>query len=222
MGAVKLALSFIAGGVAVAGLTILSGPAAAEHAVPIPAARQDVPAAPGLQTAVFAGGCFWGVEAVFEQVKGVRDVQSGYAGGTRATATYDQVTTETTGHAEAVRVTYDPRQVSYATLLRVFFSIAHDPTQLNRQGPDTGPSYRSALFPQTPAQARVARAYIAQLGSAKAWPRPIVTRVEGGQFFPAEAYHQDFARRNPGHPYIVRWDAPKVAGFKAGFPALAR
>ena len=218
----KLALSVATASAALFAISMLSGPAAAERAVVIPAAKIDVPAGPGLQTAVFAGGCFWGVEAVFEQVKGVRDVQSGYAGGTRATASYDQVTTETTGHAEAVRVRYDPRVVSYGTLLRVFFSIAHDPTQLNRQGPDTGPSYRSAVFPQTPAQARAARAYIAQLGATRAWPQPIVTRVEAGQFFPAETYHQDFARRNPGHPYIVRWDAPKVAGFRAGFPGLAR
>ena len=218
----KTLIAALAMGGGVVSLIALTAPAAAERARPIPAARVDVPPAPGLQTAVLAGGCFWGVEAVFEGVKGVRDVQSGYAGGKRATATYDQVTTETTGHAEAVRITYDPRQVSYATLLRVYFSIAHDPTQLNRQGPDTGPSYRSAIFPQTPGQAKVARAYLAQLGAAKAFPRPIVTRLETGAFFPAETYHQDFARRNPTHPYIVRWDAPKVAGFRAGFPALAR
>lgn len=211
----------LAGAFAV-GAIALTAPAEAERARVIPAAQLDVPPTPNLQTAVFAGGCFWGVEAVFEQVKGVRDVQSGYAGGTRATATYDQVSSETTRHAEAVRVVYDPRVVSYGTLLRVFFSIAHDPTQLNRQGPDTGTSYRSAIFPQTPAQAKVARAYVAQLGAAKSFGAPIVTRIESGPFFAAEAYHQDFARKNPGHPYIVRWDAPKVAGFRAGFPALAR
>ena len=209
-------------GVALLGLNALTGPARAERARPIPAAKVDVPATPGLQTAVFAGGCFWGVEAVFEQVKGVRQVVSGYAGGAKGTATYDQVSTETTGHAEAVRITYDPRQVSYATLLRVFFSIAHDPTQLNRQGPDTGPSYRSAIFPQNPHQAAVARAYIGQLGAARTFGKPIVTKVETGAFFPAEAYHQRFYQRNPGHPYIVMWDKPKVAGFRAGFPALAR
>jgi peptide-methionine (S)-S-oxide reductase len=198
-----------------------SWPAAAERAVPVPALKVDAPATPGLHTAVFAGGCFWGVEAVFEQVRGVRSVVSGYAGGTRETATYDQVASERTGHAEAVRITYDPRQVSYGALLRVFFSVAHDPTQLNRQGPDTGPSYRSAIFPQTPAQAKAARAYLAQLGVARAFPRPIVTKLETGAFFPAETHHQDFARRNPRHPYIVRWDAPKVAAFRAGFPQLA-
>ena len=196
--------------------------ARAERAVLIPAAKLDAPATPGLQTAVLAGGCFWGMEAVFEQVKGVRSVVSGYAGGTAASATYDQVSTEATRHAEAVRITYDPRIVSYATLLRVYFSIAHDPTQLNRQGPDTGPSYRSAIFAQSPAQANVARAYIAQLGAAHAFAGPIVTRVESGGFFPAEADHQDFFRRNPMHPYIVRWDKPKVAGFRAGFPALVK
>lgn len=212
-------------GVAGAGLLALAsltGPARAERAVPIPAAKIDVPPAPGLQTAVFAGGCFWGMEAVFEQVRGVRDVTSGFAGGTRATASYEQVSTEGTGHAEAVRITYDPRQVSYATLLRVYFSVAHDPTQLNRQGPDSGPSYRSAIFPQSPAQARVARAYVAQLGAAHVYARPIVTRIESGGFFPAEAYHQDFARRNPTYPYIVMWDRPKLAAFRSAFPALAR
>ncbi len=201
---------------------LMVGRADAERAVPIPAARMDVPATPGLQTAVFAGGCFWGMEAVFEHVKGVRAVTAGYAGGTAATATYDQVSTETTGHAEAIRVRYDPRQVSYATLLRVYFSVAHDPTQVNRQGPDSGPSYRSAIFPQTPAQATVARAYIAQLAAARAWPRPIATRVEQGRFFPAEAHHQDFFDRNLSHPYIVAWDKPKVAAFRTGFPSLVQ
>ena len=212
----------LAAGAAVLAAVSLTGVASAERAVAIPAARVDVPAAPGLQTAVLAGGCFWGMEAVFEQVRGVQQVVAGYAGGARATATYDQVSTESTGHAEAVRITYDPRKISYATLLRVYFSIAHDPTELNRQGPDTGPSYRSAIFPQSPAQARAARAYIAQLGAAHSFGQPIVTRVETGAFYPAEAYHQGFFRRNPAHPYIVMWDKPKVAGFRAGFPALAR
>ena len=211
-----------AAGAGLLGLASLTGVAQAERAVTIPAAKIDVPATPGLQTAVFAGGCFWGMEAVFEHVRGVRDVVSGFAGGTRATATYDQVSTEGTGHAEAVRITYDPRQISYATLLRVYFSVAHDPTQLNRQTPDSGPSYRSAIFPQTPAQARVARAYVAQLGAAHVYRQPIVTRIETGGFFPAEAYHQDFARRNPTYPYIVMWDRPKLAAFRAAFPSLAR
>ena len=208
---------------ALAGIVSFALPprAVAERAVPIPAAKLDVARTAGPQVAVLAGGCFWGMEAVFEQVKGVTSVTAGYAGGTRATATYDQLSTERTGHAEAVRVTFDPARVSYATLLRVYFSVAHDPTQLNRQDPDSGSSYRSAVFPQSPEQARVARAYIAQLGAAHAFARPLVTRVESGQFFPAEAYHQRFFDRNPTHPYIATYDKPKVAAFKAGFPQLA-
>jgi peptide-methionine (S)-S-oxide reductase len=201
---------------------LAASPAQAEKALALPRAAVDDVAAKGLQTAILAGGCFWGLEGVFEQMKGVQAVTSGYAGGTAQTASYDQVSTERTGHAEAIRIIYDPAQVSYGTLLRVFFAVAHDPTQLNRQGPDTGPSYRSAIFPQNAEQSKVARAYIAQLGTARAFGQPIVTRIETGRFFPAEAYHQDFFRRNPGHPYIVRWDKPKVAAFRAGFPALAR
>ncbi len=196
--------------------------ASAERAVVIPAAKLDPTPRTGMQTAVFAGGCFWGMEAVFERVKGVRGVTSGYAGGDARTANYAAVSTETTRHAEAIRIVYDPRQVSYATLLRVYFSIAHDPTQLNRQGPDTGPSYRSAIFPQSPAQATAARAYIAQLGAARSFSAPIVTRIEQGGFYPAEAYHQDFYDRNPDHPYIVNIDKPKVAAFKVAFPTISR
>lgn len=196
-------------------------PAGAERAVPLPPPAKELAAAPGLQTAVLAGGCFWGMEAVFENVRGVKSVVSGYAGGTKATATYDQVSTERTGHAEAIRVTYDPRQVSYGTLLRVFLSVAHDPTQVGGQGPDSGPSYRSAIFPQTPGQRTVATAYLQQLAGARVFPKALTTRVETGGFFAAETYHQDFARRNPNHPYIVRWDKPKVAAFRAGFPNLA-
>ncbi|WP_375403242.1 peptide-methionine (S)-S-oxide reductase MsrA [uncultured Sphingomonas sp.] len=209
-------------GVVALGWVFTSTSAVAERAVPIPAAKLDVPRGTGPQVAVFAGGCFWGLEAVFEHVRGVRSVQSGYAGGTAATANYDEVSTERTGHAEAVRIVYDPAQVSYAILLRVFFSVAHDPTQLNRQTPDVGPSYRSAVFPQTPQQRMVAQRYMAQLGAAKSYPRPIATKIEGGAFYPAEAYHQNFWRKNPTHPYIVRWDKPKVAAFRAGFPTLAR
>ncbi|WP_380787929.1 peptide-methionine (S)-S-oxide reductase MsrA [Sphingomonas sp. R86521] len=207
--------------VGILGIALSTGMAQAERAVVIPAVKADVPAARGMQTAILAGGCFWGLEAVFEHVKGVKSVTAGYAGGTRATATYDQVSTETTGHAEAVKITYDPTRVSYGTLLRVYFSIAHDPTELNRQGPDSGPSYRSAIFPQTPAQAQVARAYIAQLGQTHAYPRPIVTKLETGGFYPAEAYHQNFFDRNPTHPYIVAWDKPKVAAFRKAFPTIA-
>ncbi|HEV2568586.1 MAG TPA: peptide-methionine (S)-S-oxide reductase MsrA [Sphingomonas sp.] len=180
----------------------------------------DAARATGLQTAVLAGGCFWGVEAVFEHVKGVKSVTSGYAGGDQKTANYDAVSTEKTRHAEAVRILYDPRQISYGTLLRVYFAVAHDPTQLNRQGPDIGPSYRSAIFPIGAEQERVARAYLAQLAAARAYPRPIVTRIERGPFFPAEAYHQNFARRNPNHGYIRAHDAPKLVALKAAFPNL--
>jgi peptide-methionine (S)-S-oxide reductase len=196
------------------------GTAQAERAVPIPVSKTDVTAS-GPQTAVFAGGCFWGMEAVFEHVKGVKTVTAGYAGGTRETATYDQVSTETTKHAEAIRVVYDSAKVSYATLLRVYFSVAHDPTQLNRQTPDSGYSYRSAIFPQSAAQRGVAAAYIAQLGQAHVFAKPIVTKIESGGFFPAEDYHQRFFDRNPNHPYIVTFDKPKVAAFRAGFPQLA-
>lgn len=203
-------------------LAIFATPGHAERAVAIPAPAIDVRPAGETAVAVFAGGCFWGMEAVFEQVKGVRDVVSGYAGGTRETASYRMVASERTRHAEAIRITYDPRQVSYGTLLRVYFSVAHDPTQVNRQGPDVGASYRSAIFPQSPQQQSVAQRYIAQLGTARAWDSPIATRIERGTFFPAEAEHQDFARRNPTHPYIVRWDKPKVAAFRTAFPRLAR
>lgn len=197
-------------------------PAHAERAVPIPPPARDVPAGAAPQVAVLAGGCYWGMEAVFERVRGVRSVTSGFAGGTAADANYAAVSTERTRHAEAVRIVYDPRQVSYGTLLRVYFSIAHDPTQLNRQGPDQGPSYRSAIFPQSPEQRSVAAAYVAQLSRARVYPGRIVTRLEAGRFFPAAADHQDFYDRNPGHPYIVRWDKPKVAAFRAAFPALAK
>lgn len=190
------------------------------RAASVPAPRTDVGSGQGLQTAVLAGGCFWGMEAVFEHLKGVKSVTSGYAGGDARTANYEAVSTERTRHAEAIRIVYDPRQISYGTLLRVYFSVAHDPTQLNRQGPDTGPSYRSAIFPIGAEQDRVARAYLAQLAAARAFPRPVVTRIERGAFYPAEAYHQNFARRNPNHGYIRAHDAPKLTALKAAYPAL--
>lgn len=189
---------------------------------PLPAPSLDVPAAAGLQTAVLAGGCFWGMEGVFEHVKGVKNVVSGYTGGAANTATYDQVSTERTGHAESVRITYDPQQISYGTLLRIYFSVAHDPTQLNRQGPDSGTSYRSAIFAQSPDQLRVAAAYIKQLTAAHAFSRPIVTRIESGKFFAAESGHQDFMRRNPMHPYILANDVGKVSALKRAMPNLYR
>ena len=213
-------LSLAVGGTLAAALS-LTAPAVAERAVPIPAAARDVSAASGLQTAVLAGGCFWGMEAVFEHVRGVRSVTAGYAGGARGEATYDQVSTERTRHAEAIRISYDPRQVSFATLLRVYFSVAHDPTQVGGQGPDSGPSYRSAIFPQSIEQTEVAAAYIRQLTAARSFGKPITTKLERGNFFPAEAYHQDFFNRNPSHPYIVTFDKPKLAAFRAGFPRLA-
>jgi peptide-methionine (S)-S-oxide reductase len=176
--------------------------------------------APRTETAVLAGGCFWGMESVFEHVKGVQDVVSGFAGGAARDANYDSVSTERTGHAEAVRITYDPKQISYGQLLQIFFTVAHDPTQVNRQGPDTGPSYRSAIFPQTPGQAQAARAFIAKLTSAHAYKAPIATKIESGGFYPAEAYHQDFARRHPFYPYIVINDQPKVASLKTRYPGF--
>jgi len=205
-----------------AGLLLLSANGYAERAVPIPAPATDVQGAKGVQVAVLAGGCFWGMEGLFEQVKGVKSVTSGYAGGTKGSADYEQVSSETTGHAESVRIVYDPAQVSYGTLLRIYFSVAHDPTTLNYQGPDHGTSYRSAIFPQNAEQKHVAAAYIAQLEKAHVYPRPIVTKIETGAFYPAEDYHQKFFQRNPMHPYIVRWDKPKVAAFKEAFPTLAR
>jgi len=210
----------LAAAAGIAALFALPATLHAERAVVIPAAAKDVAPATGLQTAILAGGCFWGMEAVFERVKGVRDVTSGYAGGDRATANYAAVSTERTRHAEAIRIVYDPKIVSYATLLRVYFSIGHNPTELNRQGPDSGPSYRSAIFPQSADQRAVAAAYIAQLGRTGAYGKPIVTKLETGAFFPAEAYHQNFYDRNPMHPYIVTWDKPKVAAYKAAFPRL--
>jgi peptide-methionine (S)-S-oxide reductase len=212
-------------GVALAGAAVLASqvliPAvAAERTVLVPAATIDAKTAAPRAVAVLAGGCFWGMEAVFSHLKGVQAVTSGYAGGDAASANYDAVSSETTRHAEAIRIVYDPRQISYATLLRVYFSVAHNPTQMNRQGPDTGTSYRSAIFPQDAGQQRVARAYIVQLNAVKSWGAPIATRLENGNFFAAEAYHQDFAVKNPNHGYIRMWDAPKVAALQKTFPTL--
>jgi peptide-methionine (S)-S-oxide reductase len=190
---------------------------------PIPALASDVPlaSAPGKETAVFAGGCFWGTQSVFERVKGVLDTTSGYAGGTAETATYDQVSSETTGHAESVRVVYDPSQITYGQLLRIFFSVAHDPTQLNRQGPDIGTSYRSAIFYTSEEQHKLSQAYIAQLDAAKVFPKAIVTQVTPLKgFYDAESYHQDYALHNPDNPYILICDRPKVQALKQQFPEL--
>lgn len=177
-------------------------------------------AAAPAQTAVLAGGCFWGMEWVFEHVKGVTNVVSGYAGGSAKDANYDSVSSEGTGHAEAVKISYDPGKVSYGKLLEVYFLVAHDPTEVNRQGPDTGPSYRSAIFPQTPEQERFARAYIARLNAAHIWKRPIATKIEHSGFYPAEAYHQGFAEKHPTYPYIAVNDRPKIIALKRKFPTL--
>jgi len=194
---------------------------AASGGTPLPAPATDVPAASvkAPQTAVFAGGCFWGVEAVFRHVKGVSSAVSGYAGGVAKTADYEIVSTGMTGHAESVEVTYDPAQVSYGELLRVFFSVAHDPTQLNRQGPDYGTQYRSVIFTTSEEQQRVAKAYIEQLDRAKAFGSPIVTEVVSlPAFYPAEGYHQNYLALHPTQPYIVIHDMPKLAALKQQFP----
>ena len=183
----------------------------------LPAAASAAPAR--TETAVLAGGCFWGMEAVFEHVKGVTDVVSGYAGGSAANAHYDDADS---GHAEAVKITYDPAKVSYATLLQVYFAVAHNPTEVNRQGPDEGPSYRSAVFPQNASQEAQARSFIAKLTAQHVFKLPIATKIEHGGFYPAEEYHQDFAQKNPTYPYIVVNDLPKIAHLKRQYPNLYR
>ena len=209
---------------ALIGLAIRSGPAAAEggHALPPPA----VDAPPGEATSavvVLAGGCFWGVQGVFQHVKGVTSAVSGYAGGDKRSAEYETVSTGRTGHAESVQVTFDPRQISYGRVLQIFFSVAHDPTELNRQGPDTGTQYRSAIFPTSTDQANVAKAYVAQLDQAHAFKRTIVTKIESDRtFYPAEGYHQDFLTRNPRYPYIVINDLPKIEDLKRLMPEVYR
>lgn len=194
-----------------------------ERSAPIPPAKNDVAMAKtsSKQTAVFAGGCFWGTQTVFERVKGVVATTAGYSGGTAATAHYDDVTTETTGHAESVRVVYDPSKITYGQLLRIFFSVAHDPTQLNRQGNDVGTSYRSAIFYANDEQKHIAEAYVAQLDAAHVFPKPIVTQVVPLKgFYAAEDYHQDYALKNPTNPYILVCDRPKIAALKQQFPEL--
>jgi len=204
------------------GLGLCAGCHAATKA-PVPPANTDatLAAKPGKQTAVFAGGCFWGTQSVFERVKGVVATTAGYAGGSADTATYDQVTTETTGHAESVKVVYDPSKITYGQLLRVYFSVAHDPTQLNRQGPDVGTSYRSAIFYSNDEQKKISEAYIAQLDAAHIFAKPIVTQVTPLKgFYDAESYHQHYADQNPDNPYILVCDRPKIEALKAEFPEL--
>ncbi len=192
---------------------------AAEKAVRIDPPALDSAASTGTQTVVLAGGCFWGVQAVFQHTRGVTKAVSGYAGGTKESARYDAVSSGGTAHAEAVQVTFDPSVVSYGKILQIYFSVAHDPTQLNRQGPDRGTQYRSEIFPRNDEQRQVAKSYIAQLDASKAFGQPIATKIDGGtsQFYAAEAYHQDYATRNPNQPYIAINDAPKVKNLEAMF-----
>ena len=198
-------------------------PVAAEPPHPLPAPTVDEPAGAGPETAVFAGGCFWGVQGVFQHVKGVASAVSGYSGGDKSTAQYETVSSGSTGHAESVKVTFDPREISYGRLLQIYFSVAHDPTELNRQGPDSGTQYRSEIFAATPQQASVARSYVAQLDKARAFAAPIVTRIDAlNGFYPAEGYHQDFLTLNPTYPYIAVNDLPKIDALKRLFPESYR
>ena len=217
----RIAILLAAGSLA---LTACAGPAiAAEEPVNAPAATRVAKEGAGLKTAIFAGGCFWGVEGVFSHVKGVKSAVSGYHGGNAASAKYDLINSGTTGHAESVKITYDPAVVRYDELLRIFFSVVADTNIKKRQGPDVGSQYRSAIVPLTKEQAAVARAYIAQLDKAGLWKKPIVTAIESYKaFYPAEAYHQDYMVKNPRSGYIVRWDAPKVAALKTMFPGYYR
>jgi peptide-methionine (S)-S-oxide reductase len=219
----RVLLSVLIVGCVIFGLLFIGRGTNAASKAPIPAAKVDQPLAStsGQDTAVFAGGCFWGTQAVFERVKGVIHTTAGYAGGSAATATYDQVTTETTGHAESVEVVYDPSKITYGQLLRIFFSVAHDPTQLNRQGPDVGSSYRSAIFYVGDDQKRIAQAYISQLDEAKVFQGRIVTEVTPLKgFYRAEDYHQDYALHNPENPYIQVCDRPKIEALRQQFPDL--
>ena len=209
---------------AILALALGAAPAAAQEGIPIPAPQtREAPGGATSETAVFAGGCFWGVQGVFQHTKGVANAVSGYAGGSSQDAVYQTVGMGTTGHAEAVKVTYDPRQISYGKLMQIYFSVAHDPTQLDRQGPDVGPQYRSTVFPVTEAQAEQAKAYIEQLDAAGVYGARIATTIEPGKtFYPAEDYHQDYMTLNPDQPYIVRNDLPKVENLKRLFPDLYR
>jgi len=213
----RLAALLTAGAVALASCA----PAAAETSFNAPAATRTARESGGLKTAIFAGGCFWGIEAIFSHLNGVKSAVSGYHGGSAATAHYDQVSDGNTGHAESVKVTYDPAVIRYDQLLRVLFSVGADPTALNYQGPDHGTQYRAAIVPLSAEQRAVATAYLAQMRSSGVWNKPIVVAIENAKtFYPAEAYHQDFAKKNPDHPYIQRWDAPKVVALRTMFPSL--
>ena len=216
----RLALCAAALGALAISAVAIAPSLAAEDAVVIPAPAMDAKAADGIQTVVVAGGCFWGVQGVFQHTAGVVNAVSGYAGGSKMTADYNMVSSGTTGHAESVEIKYDPKKISYGKILQIFFSVAHDPTQLNRQGPDSGTQYRSAIFTTSDEQQKVTDAYIAQLNAAKVYKKPIVTKVgplEG--FYPAEAYHQDYLTLHPSQPYIAYNDIPKVENLKKLFAA---
>ena len=218
-----LSLALIGGALAVAAIGLGILPSSAESAKVVPPPAVDASAGQAPQVIVLAGGCFWGVQGVFQHVDGVTSAVSGYAGGAKETAQYDKVTSGRTGHAEAVRITYDPNKVSLGRLLQIYFSVAHDPTQLNRQGPDVGTQYRSTIFPANDEQARVAKAYVDQLGQAGVYKAKVVTTIEPGQtFYPAEAYHQDYMTLHPRQPYIAMHDLPKVDNLKRLFPQAYR
>ena len=218
-----LLLAIVTGACVVAGAALRSAAPGAQAPVVPPPTVDEAAGSATSSVAVIAGGCFWGVQGVFQHVKGVTSAVSGYAGGLKETAHYEMVGTGRTGHAEAVQVTYDPRQMTYGRLLQIFFSVAHDPTELNRQGPDVGTEYRSTIFPVSAEQARIAKAYIAQLDQARVFRSAIVTTLESDRpFFPAEDYHQDFLTRHPTHPYIVINDLPKVEELKRRFPDVYR
>lgn len=208
-------------GSAAVGIGLANG-ATPALSVPLPQPPAELTVPKGQQVAVLAGGCFWGMEGLFEHVKGVSQVTAGYAGGTAQSADYETVSSETTNHAEAVRIVFDPAQVSYGQLLQIYFSVAHDPTEVEGQYPDQGHSYRSAVFPQNPDQRKAAAAYIASVDRAHTFARPVATKLETGAFYPAEGYHQGFMRAHPDHPYIQRWDVPKLAKLQKAYPALYR
>jgi peptide-methionine (S)-S-oxide reductase len=220
LAAAAVATASLAGAL-IAGVSRQSASAAeSQIAAPAPSIDEPLAKTSASETAILSGGCFWGVQVVFQHVRGVRQVFSGYTGGERSTAHYEDVGTGTTGHAESVRIIFDPHVISYGTLLRIYFSVATNPTELDYQGPDQGPQYRSEIWPTDATQRRVARAYLRQLTSAHVFPAPIVTRIESAKpFYPAEAYHQDFATLHPHNPYIMTFDAPKVAALEKDFPA---
>ena len=216
---IEIKTTVLALGLAVCGLASRAGADAVNKVIPAPAMDTPAAEAKAQETAVLAGGCFWGLQGMFEHVQGVTKVVAGYSGGDKATAHYEMVGTERTGHAESVEITFDPKKVSFGQLLRLYFAVAHDPTELDRQGPDSGPSYRSEIFFTNPMQEKIAKAYVDQLNQAKVFASPIVTKIEPMKgFYPAEDYHQDFLIHNPTYPYIVRNDLPKIAALKKVFP----